>query len=357
VEPTGDLTKWQAVMDRDPAYDGRFVYGVATTRIYCRPTCPARRPSRDRVRFYETAEQAESAGYRACRRCHPRTEQSPTSERIDLVRRYIDEHLDETVTLQCLAQLANMSPFHLQRVFKKKVGVSPRAYAGARRLEGMKARLRTGVTVSRASFDAGYASGSRAYEHARTGMGMTPGSYRHGGRGMVISHTVVPTPVGQLLVAATERGLCSLMLGDSAADLEKALRQEYPAATLRTGNGDLEQFTSRVLEQIRGLDTDPVAMDVGGTAFQWQVWDALRRIPAGETRSYRAIAQQLGRPTAARAVARACASNRLALVIPCHRAVRESGELGGYRWGIERKKQILRQERERSSEDIIPAEA
>jgi len=357
VEPTGDLTKWQAVMDRDPAYDGRFVYGVATTRIYCRPTCPARRPSRDRVRFYETAEQAESAGYRACRRCHPRTEQSPTSERIDLVRRYIDEHLDETVTLQRLAQLANMSPFHLQRVFKKKVGVSPRAYAGARRLEGMKARLRTGVTVSRASFDAGYASGSRAYEHARTGMGMTPGSYRHGGRGMVISHTVVPTPVGQLLVAATERGLCSLMLGDSAADLEKALRQEYPAATLRTGNGDLEQFTSRVLEQIRGLDTDPVAMDVGGTAFQWQVWDALRRIPAGETRSYRAIAQQLGRPTAARAVARACASNRLALVIPCHRAVRESGELGGYRWGIERKKQILKQERERSSEHIIPAEA
>jgi len=344
-------------MDRDPAYDGRFVYGVATTRIYCRPTCPARRPSRDRVRFYETAEQAESAGYRACRRCHPRTEQSPTSERIDLVRRYIDEHLDETVTLQRLAQLANMSPFHLQRVFKKKVGVSPRAYAGARRLEGMKARLRTGVTVSRASFDAGYASGSRAYEHARTGMGMTPGSYRHGGRGMVISHTVVPTPVGQLLVAATERGLCSLMLGDSAADLEKALRQEYPAATLRTGNGDLEQFTSRVLEQIRGLDTDPVAMDVGGTAFQWQVWDALRRIPAGETRSYRAIAEQLGRPTAARAVARACASNRLALVIPCHRAVRESGELGGYRWGIERKKQILRQERERSSEDIIPPEA
>jgi len=250
-----------------------------------------------------------------------------------------------------------MSPFHLQRVFKKKVGVSPRAYAGARRLEGMKALLRTGVTVSRASFDAGYASGSRAYEHARTGMGMTPGSYRHGGRGMVISHTVVPTPVGQLLVAATERGLCSLMLGDSAADLEKALRQEYPAATLRTGNGDLEQFTSRVLEQIRGLDTDPVAMDVGGTAFQWQVWDALRRIPAGETRSYRAIAQQLGRPTAARAVARACASNRLALVIPCHRAVRESGELGGYRWGIERKKQILRQERERSSEHIIPPEA
>jgi AraC family transcriptional regulator, regulatory protein of adaptative response / methylated-DNA-[protein]-cysteine methyltransferase len=357
VESTGDVMKWQAVMDRDPAYDGRFVYAVATTRIYCRPTCPARRPSRDRVRFYETAEQAESAGYRACRRCHPRTEQSPTSERIDLVRRYIDEHLDETVTLQRLAQLANMSPFHLQRVFKKKVGVSPRAYAGARRLEGMKARLRTGVTVSRASFDAGYTSGSRAYEHARSGMGMTPGSYRHGGRGMVISHTVVPTPVGQLLVAATERGLCSVMLGDSAAELEKALRQEYPAATLRTGNGDLEQFTSRVLEQIRGLDTDPVAMDVGGTAFQWQVWDALRRIPAGETRSYRAIAEQLGRPTAARAVARACASNRLALVIPCHRAVHESGELGGYRWGIERKKQILRQERERSSEDIIPAEA
>jgi AraC family transcriptional regulator of adaptative response/methylated-DNA-[protein]-cysteine methyltransferase len=354
---TGDLLKWQAVMNRDPAYDGRFVYAVATTRIYCRPICPARRPSRDRVRFYDTAEQAESAGYRACRRCHPRNERSPASQRIDLVRRYIDEHLEESVTLQRLAQVSNMSPFHLQRVFKKMVGVSPRAYAGARRLERMKARLRTGATVSRASFDAGYASGSRAYDHARIGMGMTPGSYRQGGRGMVIRHTVVPTPVGQLLVAATERGLCSVMLGDSAANLENALRQEYPAATLRTGNGDLEQLTSRVLEQIRGLDADPVALDVRGTAFQWQVWDALRRIPAGETRSYRAIAEELGRPTAARAVARACASNRLALVIPCHRVVRESGQLGGYRWGIERKKQILTMERERNSEHTIPAEA
>jgi AraC family transcriptional regulator of adaptative response/methylated-DNA-[protein]-cysteine methyltransferase len=357
LNQTGDLLKWQAVMNRDPAYDGQFVYAVATTRIYCRPICPARRPSPDRVRFYETAEQAESAGYRACRRCHPRSGQSPANERIDLVRRYIDEHLEENVTLQRLAQLSNMSPFHLQRIFKKTVGVSPRAYAGARRLERMKARLRTGATVSRASFDAGYASGSRAYDHARVGMGMTPGSYRHGGRGMVISHTVVPTPVGQLLVAATERGLCSVMLGDSAADLENALRREYPAATLQTGNGELEQLTSRVLEQIRGLDTDPVALDVGGTAFQWQVWDALRRIPAGETRSYRAIAEELGRPTAARAVARACASNRLALVIPCHRVVRESGELGGYRWGIERKKQLLTQERERNSEHTIPAEA
>jgi AraC family transcriptional regulator, regulatory protein of adaptative response / methylated-DNA-[protein]-cysteine methyltransferase len=357
VEQTGDLMKWQAVMDRDPSYDGRFVYGVATTGIYCRPTCPARRPSRDRVNFYETAEQAESAGYRACRRCHPQSEQPPASRRIELVRRYLDEHLDETVTLQRLAQLADMSPFHLQRIFKKQIGVSPRAYAGARRLERMKVGLRTGATVSRASFDAGYTSGSRAYDHARSGLGMTPGSYRHGGRGMVISHTVVPTPMGQLLVAATERGLCSVMLGDSAADLENALRAEYPAATLRTGNGELEQFTSRVLEQIRGSESVPVAMDVGGTAFQWQVWDALRRIPAGETRSYRAIADQLGRPTAARAVARACASNRLAVVIPCHRAVRESGELGGYRWGIERKRQLLARERDRRTEHSVPAEA
>jgi AraC family transcriptional regulator of adaptative response/methylated-DNA-[protein]-cysteine methyltransferase len=337
--------RWQAVIARDPGSDGRFFYGVSSTGIYCRPTCPARRPRRAHVRFFDTAEAAEAAGYRACRRCEPKNGQPAATRRVTLAREYLDEHPDETVTLERLAQVAKMSPYHLQRTFKKVVGVSPKAYASARRLERMKSRLRTGATVSRATFDAGYASGSRAYEHARNGMGMTPGSYRNGGRGMTISHTVLPTPVGHLLVAATELGVCSVMLGDSPAELETALRREYPSAIIQAGNGELEKYTQEVLQQIQGKPGRPLPLDVGGTAFQWQVWEALRRIPPGQTQSYRMIARELGRPSSARAVANACASNRLAVVIPCHRAVRETGELGGYRWGADRKQRLLERER------------
>jgi AraC family transcriptional regulator, regulatory protein of adaptative response / methylated-DNA-[protein]-cysteine methyltransferase len=338
--------RWQAVIDRDPGSDGRFFYGVSSTGIYCRPTCPARRPQRAHVRFFDTPDEAEAAGYRACRRCEPKSGQPATTRRVTAVREYLDNHPDETVTLERLSRVANMSPYHLQRTFKKVVGVSPKAYASARRLERMKSRLRTGVTVSRATFDAGYASGSRAYEHARNGMGMTPGSYRNGGRGMTISHTVLPTPVGHLLLAATERGVCSVMLGDSASELETALRREYPAATIQAGNGELKHYTEAVLQQIQGKEGQPLPLDVGGTAFQRQVWEALRRIPPGETRSYRTIARELGRPSSARAVARACATNRVAVVIPCHRAVSQSGKLGGYRWGIDRKQRLLDRERE-----------
>jgi AraC family transcriptional regulator of adaptative response/methylated-DNA-[protein]-cysteine methyltransferase len=337
--------RWQAVIDRDPGSDGRFFYGVSSTGIYCRPTCPSRRPQRAHVHFFDTPEAAEAAGYRACRRCEPRSSQPAATRRVTAAREYLDNHPDETVTLERLGQVANMSPYHLQRTFKKVVGVSPKAYVTARRLERMKSRLRTGATVSRATFDAGYASGSRAYEHARNGMGRTPGSYRKGGRGMTISHTVLPTPVGHLLIAATERGVCSVMLGDNAAELETALRREYPAATIQAGNGELKSYSDEVLQQFQGKEGQPLPLDVGGTAFQWQVWEALRRIPPGETRSYRTIARELGRPSSARAVARACASNRVAVVIPCHRAVRETGELGGYRWGIDRKQRLLDRER------------
>jgi AraC family transcriptional regulator, regulatory protein of adaptative response / methylated-DNA-[protein]-cysteine methyltransferase len=345
VQPTTDAVKWQAVIDRDPGSEGRFYYGVSSTGIYCRPTCPSRRPTRARVEFFDTPEKAEAAGYRPCRRCDPRSSQPASTRRVQSARQYLDDHLDETVTLERLGRVARMSPYHLQRVFKKTVGLSPRAYASARRLERMKSQLRTGATVSRATYDAGYASGSRAYAHARNGLGMTPGSYRNGGRDMTISHTVLPTPVGQLLVAATDRGLCSVMLGDSTVELETALRREYPAATLRQGNGELREYAEQVLERIGGKAGRPVPLDVDGTVFQWQVWDALRRIPPGQTRSYHAIARELGRPSAARAVARACATNRVAVVIPCHRAVRETGESGGYRWGTGRKQHLLERER------------
>jgi AraC family transcriptional regulator of adaptative response/methylated-DNA-[protein]-cysteine methyltransferase len=251
-----------------------------------------------------------------------------------------------------------MSPYHLQRTFKRVVGLSPRAYVGAQRMQRMKAGLKQGDTVSRATFDAGYGSGSRAYEHARTALGMTPGVYRKGGKGLSITYSVVTSPVGRLLAAATDRGLCSVMLGDDETALEAKLGGEYPAATLRRDDNALNPYTRQILEGLAGAGAGELPLDVAGTAFQHQVWEALRRIPPGETRSYQEIAGELGRPGAARAVARACASNHLALVIPCHRVVREDGEIGGYRWGAERKQQLLAQERaqrDSRSDAIVPA--
>jgi AraC family transcriptional regulator of adaptative response/methylated-DNA-[protein]-cysteine methyltransferase len=238
------------------------------------------------------------------------------------------------------------------------VGVSPKAYVGARRIERMKSTLRQGHTVSRATYDAGYGSGSRAYEHASAGLGMTPGTYRKGGRGLRIAYSLVPTSVGQLLAAATDRGLCAVMLGDDATELENQLQGEYPAAALERNDTALSQYIGLILERLSGGEDAMLPLDVGGTAFQWQVWEALQRIPPGETRSYQTLAREIGRPTAARAVARACAGNHVALVIPCHRAVREHGEPGGYRWGAERKRQLLEQERahrDSRSEVTVPA--
>jgi AraC family transcriptional regulator, regulatory protein of adaptative response / methylated-DNA-[protein]-cysteine methyltransferase len=343
-----DQRRWEAVLEKDSGQDGKFVYGVASTHIYCRPSCPSRRPARRRVSFFPTPDAAEAAGYRACRRCEPRNSRRTSDRQVQRAREYLDEHWDEMVTLGDLGRVVHMSPYHLQRTFKRVVGVTPKAYASARRLERMKSRLREGDTVSRATYAAGYGSGSRAYEHARSGMGMTPGTYRKGGRGTRVRYTIVPTLAGHLLTAATDRGLCAVMLGDTAEPLESSLRREYPEAVLQRDDDELGEYTRNVVQRLSGSGSQvALPVDVSGTAFQWKVWEALRRIPVGETRSYQAIAQQLGRPTAARAVARACASNRLALVIPCHRAVRENGELGGYRWGVDRKRQLLEQERTR----------
>jgi AraC family transcriptional regulator of adaptative response/methylated-DNA-[protein]-cysteine methyltransferase len=258
---------------------------------------------------------------------------------------YLDQHPTDRVTLERLSRVVGLSPFHLQRTFKRIVGVSPKAYAGARRMELMKSQLRKGDTVSRATYEAGYGSGSRVYENAQSRLGMTPGAYRKGGHGTHIRYAVVPTELGYVLAATTERGLCSVALGDDPSELESGLRREYPAATIEHDDRNLQSLTEAVLGHIKGKGVEPVSLDVPGSAFQWQVWEALRRIPPGETRSYQVIAKSLGRPRAARAVARACASNRLAVVIPCHRAVRENGEPGGYRWGTERKRKLLARER------------
>jgi AraC family transcriptional regulator of adaptative response/methylated-DNA-[protein]-cysteine methyltransferase len=342
-----DDVKWKAVLTRSSTSDGAFVYGVSSTGVYCRPTCPSRRPGRSQVRFFDTPRAAEAAGYRPCRRCEPQNPQPAVVRQVQSAREYIDQHPNEPVTLERLSRLAGMSPYHLQRTFKRLIGVSPKAYASARRMERMKSRLKEGDTVSRATYEAGYGSGSRAYEHARSGLGMTPGSYRNGGRGLHIRYALAPTAVGQLLVAATDRGVCAVTLGDDASQLEAALEREYPAATLTRNDDELREYTTQVLDLLTGSEGKVLPLDVPGTVFQWQVWNALRRIPAGETRSYREIAQQLGKPNGARAVAAACASNRLALVIPCHRAVRGTGDTGGYRWGMERKRRILDQERDR----------
>src|SRR5215216_3833039 len=224
-----DQQRWQVVLERDATHDGSFVYAVTSTHIYCRPSCPSRRPSQDRVSFFLTPAEAEAAGYRACRRCEPRGRRT-RDRQVQRAREYLDEHWNETITLERLGGIVQMSPYHLQRTFKRVHGVTPRAYARARRLDRMKSRLREGDTVSRATYEAGYGSGSRAYEDARSAMGMTPGTYRNGGRGVRVRYTIVPAEVRQLLTAATDRGLCAVMLGDSAEALESSLRREYPAA-------------------------------------------------------------------------------------------------------------------------------
>src|SRR6476660_1138204 len=336
-----DAGRWTAVLERDATADGRFVDAVASTRIYCRPSCPSRRPNRRQVSFFPTPDAAEAKGYRACRRCHPRDSETDSGRRVREAQRYLDRHLDETVTLDRLGQAVGLSPYHLQRTFKRFTGMSPRAYAGAQRMERMKAGLKAGETVSRATYDAGYSSPSRAYDQGRRRLGMTPGSYQRGGRGVRIRYTTVGTALGTALVAATDEGLCSVTLGDSVQALEAGLRREFPAAEIGRADDELRGWAGAVVARLAGDEAERVPLDVRGTAFQWLVWEALQRIPRGATRSYAEIARELGRPTAARAVARACASNKLAVVIPCHRVVREDGGLGGYRWGIARKRDLL----------------
>lgn len=337
---------WAAVVSRDRHSDGTFVFAVRTTGVYCRPSCPARRPRRVNVRFFPSPDAAERAGYRACKRCQPRSAAGAPGERaVARARAYIDAHLDEPITLDALAREVAMSPYHLQRVFKKQVGLSPKKYRDARRLERFKAHVRRGDTVSRATFEAGFGSSSTLYAAADAGLGMTPAAYRRGGDGVRIRYAVARTALGALLVAATDRGVCAVSLGDSPGELESGLRREFPRAELERADAALTAWVHPIVAHLEGTNADlerPV--ELHGTDFQMRVWRALREIPAGSTRSYSEVAESIGRPGAARAVARACASNRVALVVPCHRVVREGGELGGYRWGIDRKRRLLESE-------------
>jgi AraC family transcriptional regulator of adaptative response/methylated-DNA-[protein]-cysteine methyltransferase len=348
MQRTATDPRWNAVLDRDHSFDGRFVFAVTSTGIYCRPSCPARRPLRRNVVFFSAPEAAEVSGFRSCRRCHPRS--APAGDpRAALVRRlcrHIDANPERGASLEALAVKAGLSPQHMQRTFKKVMGITPRQYADARRIQTFKARVKGGEQVTSATYEAGYGSSSRLYERAPAQLGMTPGAYRKGGRGMTIGYTVVDSPLGRLLVGATVRGVSAVYLADTDAVLETTLRAEYPAADIAREDARLGPWVRAILAQLRGHEPHlELPLDVQATAFQWRVWQELRAIPAGRTRSYGEVARLLGRPSAARAVARACATNRLAIVIPCHRVVGASGELTGYRWGVERKQALLERER------------
>ena len=347
-------TFWQAFLDKDASFDGRFVVAVCTTGIYCRPSCPARKPKRENVVFFRLPELARQAGFRPCKRCHP-DEQTISHPQLELVRsvcHYIEQHSNDGLTLQALGERFNLSPAHLQRTFKDYVGISPLEYTEACRMQQLKHALREGVPISAAIYDAGFGSSSRVYEKTATQLGMTPRHYQRNGAGMQIQYTVVPCALGQLLVATTERGVCAVKLGDNAGELERILFEEFSAATIVRDDQAPGDWVQAILDFIAGSEPHlDLPLDVRATAFQKQVWQALQKIPYGETRTYSDIARSIGQPSAVRAVATACGANPAALVVPCHRIVRSDGGLGGYRWGIERKRELLAQEAKRSQPD------
>lgn len=345
--------RWELVLARDRGADGRFVYAVRSTGVYCRPSCPSRRPRRDRVTFFDAPADARRAGFRACLRCHPDARVS-ADPWIDKIRRACVQlaAADGHLSLATLASRIGGSPFHFQRNFKRVVGVTPREYAEACRLRKVRGHLKAGRDVTTAMVDAGYGSSSRFYERAAPKLGMSPSDYRRGGAGMTIKYVLFDAPhenLGRLLVGATARGVCAVAMGPSDASLTEALTREYPAATIVREAGALSKWSKAILTHLEGRQPRlDLPLDVQATAFQWQVWQALAAIPRGETRTYGEIAAAIGRPAAARAVARACASNPVALAIPCHRVVPAAGGIGGYRWGAVRKKALLHRERERA---------
>ncbi|HKF49142.1 MAG TPA: bifunctional DNA-binding transcriptional regulator/O6-methylguanine-DNA methyltransferase Ada, partial [Terracidiphilus sp.] len=340
--------QWQAMLARNANEDGKFVFAVSSTGIYCRPSCPSKRPRRENVAFFRRPDDAERAGYRACLRCRPRSiAGNPQTELVKKVCRYIERHLDEPITLSRLGKEFRQSPFHLQRTFKAVLGITPRAYADSCRLNQLKSQLRAGHSVTRAMYDAGYSSSSRLYERTASQLGMTPDKYRRGAIAAPIRYTITDSPLGRLLIAATDKGICTIQFADSDEELEHGLRHEFPFATRRRDDEAMASWKQSLLRQMRGQKLNrTLPLDIQATAFQRRVWDHLQTIPFGSTQSYGQVAKAIGQPTASRAVARACATNPVAVAIPCHRIIREDGDPGGYRWGIERKKTLLSMEKE-----------
>ncbi len=338
---------WDAVIAHDAAHDGQFVFAVSSTGVYCRPSCPARRPRRENVRFFADPEQAEKAGFRACLRCRPRAiTGDPQSDLAKTVCRYIEQHLDEAITLAQLGKAFRQSPFHLQRRFKAALGITPRQYADSCRLRMLKRNLQNGDNVTRAMYDAGYGSSSRLYEKTSSQLGMTPDKYRRGAIAQTLRYALTDSPLGRMLIAATDRGICAIQFGRTDGELIEGLRREFPFAVRKADDGRLQAWTEAVLSRMNGRELNAsLPLDIRATAFQRRVWTYLQSIPFGATRSYAEVARAIGEPKAYRAVARACATNPVAVAIPCHRVVREDGSLSGYRWGAERKKKLLSLER------------
>src|SRR5215813_5141994 len=335
---------WQMVEGRKPVADMLFVYAVRTTGIYCRPSCPSRRPLRASVEFFATSELAERAGYRACKRCTP-GQAHPQAHMLTQACDYIERNIDNTIKLDKLGKIVGLSAFHTQRLFRRYLGISPRQYQQARRMELFRNNLLTNDSVTTAMYDAGFASSSRLYETANEHLGMTPTEYRRGGKDVAIRYSIVDSPLGKMLIAATDVGLCAVAFGSLETELEDHLASRFPASDRSRDEANLGSLVKQILAQ---MTKHPVAMelpiDVRATAFQRRVWEALRRIPRGETRTYSQIATEIGQPTAVRAVARACATNPVAVVVPCHRVIGSDGTLTGYRWGVDRKKKLLEME-------------
>jgi AraC family transcriptional regulator of adaptative response/methylated-DNA-[protein]-cysteine methyltransferase len=348
MSPTESLDEtraWMAVKNRDRSQDGAFVFAVTTTGIYCRPSCPARRPRRRNVRFFGVPEKAEAAGFRPCRRCRPQAgKDDPAAAKVRTAQSYLEAHLDETVTLEHLAGEVGCSPWHLQRLFKARTGLSPRQYVNARRLERLRRHLKAGDDVTTALYEAGFGASSQLYGQSDARLGMSPGRYRRGGAGAHIRFATADSKAGRLLVAATDKGVCFVALGSSDEEVGQALREEFPQARVEPAEGALEPWIEAVLARIDDGSAPRPPLDVAGTDFQRRVWHALTEIPRGTTLAYGELARQIGQPTAARAVARACATNPVAVVVPCHRVVAAGGKLGGYRWGVERKRELLARE-------------
>ena len=344
--PARHEERWQAVKRRDSALDGKFVFAVRTTGIYCRPSCASRPAKRENVSFFPTGAEAEKAGYRACKRCRPEKLGTPDPQ-MQAVKRACEriETAEEAPKLAELAASAGLSPYHFHRVFKAITGVTPKAYAAETRARRAADKLRTAETVTEAIYDAGFNSSSRFYENTDARLGMTPGAVRRGGAGVVIRFAVGEASLGAVLVAATDKGVCAISLGDDPDALVRALQDRFPRAVLKGGDAEFERMVAEVvgLVEAPGQRLD-LPLDIRGTAFQQKVWAALQAIPPGKTATYTEIARAIGQPTAVRAVAQACGANPLAVAIPCHRVVRADGDLSGYRWGVERKRKLIDRE-------------
>jgi AraC family transcriptional regulator, regulatory protein of adaptative response / methylated-DNA-[protein]-cysteine methyltransferase len=345
ISPRKAAQFWRATLERDARADGTFVLAVRSTHIYCRPSCPARRPLRRNVIFFRTRDEAEKQGFRPCRRCRP-NEIAVSAALVARAAKILAQSEEDGIRLSTIAVKLGSTATTLRRAFRQVTGLAPRELAEALRVKRFKSLLRAGKNITDALYETGYGSSSRVYERSNAQLGMTPATYQKGGKGMKIEYTIARSPLGKVLVAATERGVSAVYLGDAQNQLVAELREEYPQAEISPAAGGAQRWVREIVERIEGKPAQvDLPLDLQATAFQRRVWQELQRIPRGKTRTYSQVARALGRPKAVRAVARACATNPVSIVVPCHRVIREDGKLAGYRWGLTRKERLLDAER------------